>query len=158
MAITAKSILKDKFWILEEGNERVGTLSKDEERYFYQKGPNTEVFDTEKQMKKYLGKITWTSKEVEDAKEEKELEIYGFPTSAPAATSLYDIKRKLPLFTKSKKSNSLYCAGHYIIKFEKGWVKSFSPKLMTLETYEFEGPFKTVIEMKEALKIANRTT
>ena len=49
---------------------------------------------------------------------------------------MYDVKRKLPLFTKSKKSKSLYCAGYYIIQFEKGWVKSFCPKLITIERYE----------------------
>jgi hypothetical protein len=37
--------------------------------------------------------------------------------------SMYDIKRKLPLFTKSEDSKSLYCAGYYVIKFDKGWVK-----------------------------------
>jgi len=158
MTIKAKSILEDKFWIIEDNNKRVGTLSRNEDRYFYQRGDKTEVFNTEKQMKKYLGKITWTSKEVEETKEEVDMEIYGFPTSAPAATSLFDIKRKLPLFTKSIKSTSLYCAGYYIIRFEKGWLKSFSPKIMTLESYDYQGPFKTSVEMKEALKIANRTT
>ena len=42
------------------------------------------------------------------------------------------------LFTKSKKSKSLYCAGYYIIKFDKGWVRSFCPKLVTLESYDYK--------------------
>ena len=69
---------------------------------------------------------------------------------------MYDVKRKLPLFTKSAKSNSLYCAGYYIIHFDKGWVKSFCPKLVTIERYESKGPFKTDIEMRQELSIANR--
>ena len=59
------------------------------------------------------------------------------------------LNRSLPLFTKSEKSKSLYCAGYYIIRFDKGWVKSFCPKLITVERYETQGPFKTDIEMKQ---------
>ena len=69
---------------------------------------------------------------------------------------MYDVKRKLPLFTKSAKVKSLYCAGYYIIKFDKGWVKSFCPKQITVERYETKGPFKTEIEMRQELSRVNR--
>ena len=82
-------------------------------------------------------------------------EVHGFPSSVAPYNSMYDVKRKLPLFTKSEKSKSLYAAGYYIIRFEKGWVKSFCPKLITVERYEYKGPFKTSIEMKQELSLAN---
>jgi hypothetical protein len=69
---------------------------------------------------------------------------------------MFDVRKNLPLFTKSEKSKSVYCAGYYIIKFEKGWVKSFCPKLITIERYPYEGPFKTDIEMKQRLSNAKR--
>jgi len=50
----------------------------------------------------------------------------------------------------------LYCAGYYIIKFDKGWVRSFCPKLVTLESYDYKGPFKTEFTMREELKNANK--
>ena len=69
---------------------------------------------------------------------------------------MYDVKRKLPLFTKSNKSKSAYCAGYYVIKFDKGWVKSFCPKLITIERNESKGPFKTDLEMRQELSRVNR--
>jgi hypothetical protein len=81
-------------------------------------------------------------------------ECHGYPTSCRPYNSMYDVKRKLPLFTKSNASKSLYCAGHYIIKFEKGWVKSFCPKAITVERYPYKGPFKTELEMKAVLSNA----
>ena len=69
---------------------------------------------------------------------------------------MYDLKKKRALFTKSKKSKSLYCAGYFIIHFDKGWVKSFCPKEVTLEKYEHKGPFKTELEMRQELSRANR--
>ena len=76
------------------------------------------------------------------------VEVYRSMNDSP-------LSRRLPLFTKSEKSKSLYCAGYYIIHFDKGWVKSFCPKLITVERYETRGPFKTDIEMRQALSIAN---
>jgi hypothetical protein len=88
--------------------------------------------------------------------EETELSIQGYPTSSEPYNPIFDVKRKLPLFTKSDNSKSMYCAGYYIIKFDKGWVKSFCPKLITLERYPYQGPFKTDLEMKQRLANANR--
>ena len=83
-------------------------------------------------------------------------EIHGYSTSTKPHNVVYNVQKKLPLFTKSKKSKSLYCAGYYIIKFDKGWVRSFCPKLVTLETYDYKGPFKTEFTMREELKNANK--
>ena len=71
---------------------------------------------------------------------------------------MYDVRQKLPLFTKSNTSKSLFCAGYYLIKFNKLWLKSMCPKLITLERYEYQGPFKTEAEMKQALTVANANT
>ena len=81
-------------------------------------------------------------------------EVYGFPTSCYPYNPMFNVQKKLPLFTKSGASKSLYCAGYYTIKFDKGWVKSFCPKLITIERYEYRGPFKTELEMKQALSNA----
>ena len=71
-------------------------------------------------------------------------------------TTMYDVKSKLPLFTKSEKSKSLYCAGYYTIRFEKGWVKSFCPKLITVERYEYRGPFKTELRNENGVITCQR--
>jgi hypothetical protein len=77
--------------------------------------------------------------------------VYEYPCGSKPHNPVYNIKKKLPIYAKSNKSKSLYCAGHYVIQFRKGWVKSFCPKLITLERYPFKGPFKTEEEMKTVL-------
>ena len=107
--------------------------------------------------KKFGSEIIWTDITPEETSTLVEnYSVHGFPTSVIPYNTMYDVKRKLPLFTKSEKSKSAYCAGYYIIKFDKGWVKSFCPKLITVERYEFKGPFKTELEMRQELSIANR--
>jgi hypothetical protein len=152
--IKAKEVLKNKFWIVENEGTRIGTLSLSDDRYILSDSTGTH-FCTERQLKKRLGNdLTWTKLEVVEKEEVKE--VNNFPTSCTPYNAMYDVKRRLPLFTKSDKSKSLYCAGYYIIRFDKGWVKSFCPKLITVERYETKGPFKTDIEMRQELSRANK--
>ena len=160
MSIKAKPILKDKFWIVENDNgQKIGTMSWNDDRYMFSNASETCFFDNRKQMKRKFGvNIIWDDFNKEDTQEHNanEYKVAGYPTSVFPFNSMYDVKRKLPLFTKSEKSKSLYCAGYYIVRFDKGWVKSFCPKLITIERYETKGPFKTDIEMKQELSRANR--
>lgn len=150
--VKANPIVNDKFWIIEEDGERIGTLHKKEnnkfmlsangyERYFSKKDELTKIFG-----KDFFGskiKTSISSSEIRD--------VHGFPTSCYPFNPMYNVKTKLPLFTKSETSKSLYCAGYYTIKFDKGWAKAFCPKLITIERYPHQGPFRTEIEMKQAL-------
>lgn len=157
MTIEAKPILKNKFWIIEdkENKKRIGTICWDDDRYMFTDGSETCFFNNKKQMKKKFGvDIVW-GESVDQKNEGKDFSVHGYPTSVAAYNSMYDVKRKLPLFTKSDKSKSLYCAGYYIVRFEKGWVKSFCPKLITIERYESRGPFKTELEMRQELSRVN---
>ena len=159
MTLKAKPVLKDKFWIIENNEERIGTMSWNDDRYMFSNSNGTCFFDNKRQMKKQFGSdIVWsdiTPKNKSNEIEENYI-VHGFPTSVSPFNTMYDVKRKLPLFTKSDKSKSAYCAGYYIIQFDKGWVKSFCPKLITIERYNFKGPFKSEIEMRQELSRANR--
>jgi hypothetical protein len=154
--IKTKTILKDKFWILEDEGVRVGTLSIAEDKFMFSGPTGTKYFNSEHALKKTFGDGVMINEVPNDINVvTQNNEVYGYPTSTTPYNPLLDVKRKLPLFTKSKKSKSLYCAGYYIIHFDKGWVKSFCPKLITVERYETKGPFKTDIEMRQALSKAN---
>lgn len=154
--IKAKTILKNKFWIVENSGERVGTISVSEDKFVLSSNGIVHFYDTKKQLEKSLGETIFEREPKTKVETEETREIYGFTTTTVPYNVMYDVKRKLPLFTKSKKSKSLYCAGYYIIRFDKGWVKSFCPKLITLERYNYHGPFKTEIEMRQELSNANK--
>jgi hypothetical protein len=151
--IHAKPIVDGKFWIVEEAGVKVATLHKKENNKFLLSSTTGEIFFNKKDdLKKHFGKDFFqTVKKIKVSTSTEPNECHGFVTSCSPYNAMYDIRRKLPLFTKSNASKSLYCAGYYIIKFNKGWVKSFCPKLITLERNEFKGPFKTELEMKAVL-------
>jgi len=156
MTIKAKTILKDKFWIIEDDNNRLGTLSWDDDRYLFSDNAGTCFFNNTKQMRDKFGSKVIFLNEEDNVRPISDYSVHNFPTSVQPYNAMYDVKRKLPLFTKSDKSKSMYCAGYYIIRFDKGWVKSFCPKLITLERYEYKGPFTSDIEMRSELSNASR--
>lgn len=148
----AKPIIDNKFWIVEQDGEKIATLRKNEDNRFIMSNElGIEIFDTKESLTRKFGKEFFVVKIVKEADGAQPNEVHGYATSVEPHNAMFDVQKKLPLFTKSSDSKSLYCAGYYVIRFEKGWVKSFCPKLITLQRYEFKGPFKTEFEMKQVL-------
>lgn len=150
--IYAKPIVEGKFWIVEQAGEKIGTLHKKENNKFILSSKDGHSFFGKKEeLTKAFGKDFFSSNITTTITHEEVRDIYGYPTSCYPHNPMFNVQKKLPLFTKSPESKSLYCAGYYIIRFDKGWVKSFCPKLITVERYENRGPFKTELEMKQVL-------
>jgi hypothetical protein len=154
---TAKVLIPNKFWILEEGGEKIATLSKEKSGYtLLCRGQKLELHDLT-EIKERFG-ITITEEAIKKEKKSKNIfeDVYGYPVNGRAYSPLWNVQKKLPIYAKSSKSKSLYCAGYYVIQFHKGWVKSFCPKLITLERYTYQGPYKTEIEMRSVLNLLNK--
>lgn len=151
----AKPIIDGKYWVIEENGERIATLQKRENNKFLLSNNNGEIlFNKKEDLTKEFGKDFFLTNKKIKLTSVLLKEVHGYPTSSKPYNSMFDVRRKLPLFTKSNQSKSLYCAGYYIIKFDKGWVKSFCPKLITIERYPSKGPFKSEFEMKMELSNA----
>jgi hypothetical protein len=156
-----KPVIDGKFWIVEAEGEKLGTLAKEKKGYsFLRKGQKVDIADLA--VFQTLFGITINEEQLKQEKtksQSKEIDwnIYEFPCSSKPYNPVYDVQKKLPIYSKSDKSKSQYCAGYYVIKFRKGWVKSFCPKLITLERYGHRGPFKTEIEMRHVLSTIGKS-
>ena len=155
--LQAKPVIENKFWIVEKDGSRYATLRKDEEnRFVMSNATGIKIFKNKESVTKQFGKDFFIAKIIKEADNAPVNEVHGYATSVEPHNAMFDIKRRLPLFTKSSDSKSLYCAGHYIIKFDKGWVKSFCPKFITLDRYEYRGPYKTENDLKQVLSNVSR--
>lgn len=148
MNIEPKVLIPNKEWILKKDNRKIGSIYKNKKGYYLIKNGTMVNLTDPSEFGIKLPEKTINSK-IEINKDTHF--IYEYPCSSKPYSPVYNILKKLPIFTKSNKSKSHFCAGYYIIKFRKGWVKSFCPKLITLERYGYKGPFKTEQEMKQEL-------
>jgi hypothetical protein len=158
MNSTAKILVPDREWIIKDGDNKIASISKVKKGYLVLHKGMAIPFKDLADIKSAIG-IAFFEESIKNKKREESAPycIYGFPCKSKPHEPLYNVQKKLPLYTKRAKSKSQHCAGHYIIKFRKGWVKSFSPKLITLERYPFQGPWKTEEESKQALRKANHS-
>ena len=155
MSLLAKSIVKNKCWVVEEDGHKIGTIMTNPKGVVYvdQLHLRKEQFPNLKLLSERYNIVIDKTKNIKIHQTENN--VYGYPTEHRSHNQLWDVRKGVPVYTKSPKSKSFYCAGHYIIKFNNGWVKSFCPKLITLNRYEYQGPFATREEMQERLRQAN---
>ena len=154
--IYAKPIIDEKLRVIEQSGEKIATLRKKENSNFVLSTATGELmFDKKEDLMDQFGSAFFLSSLPAPPPELNE--CYGYPTSYKPFNPMYDVRRKLPLFTKSSESRSLYCAGYYAIKFNKEWVRSFCPKAVTIERYPFKGPFMNDSDLKATLTVLKAT-
>lgn len=155
--IHAKPVIDGKFWIVEEDDQKVGVLKLTEQKkYIFSSRDQITTFDNKKKLFEAFGKGFFSTTLNGTKEKAEDREVYGYPVSTAPHNPMYDVKRHLPLFTKSEKSKSVFCAGYYLLKFNKGWIKSFCPKLITIERYPYQGPFRSELEVRQRLSNVNK--
>jgi hypothetical protein len=153
--IIAKPVVKNKFWIVEEDGKKIATIQAiDEGGFAYVHDNEREVFPSIKLLTKQYN-IEFVKAEKPKKEKQDIYDVYGFTTTHKPHNEVLDVQRYLPIYTRQPKSKSFYCAGHYIVKYSNTWVRTYCPKLITLNRYEYQGPFKTQERMLESLKEAN---
>jgi hypothetical protein len=150
MNAIAKPIVKNKYWIVESGGAKIATIQAIEEGGFaYVHDELREKFPSIKLLSKKYNIIFDT---VKTAKVKAGHDCYGYPCVGKPHNMVWDVQRRLPIYSKQPKSKSFYCAGYYLVKFNSTWIKEYSPKNITLNRYEFVGPFATAAEQIAKLK------
>lgn len=141
--IHAKPIVDGKYWIVEQDGEKVATLQKQENNKFLLSNPAGNIwFDKKEEIISQFGSKFFLTENMFDVNIQQQNECHGYPTKSTPYNAMYDVKRRLPLYTKQEKSKCLHCAGWYVVKF-KSWVLSYCPKLITVDRYDTHGPFKS---------------
>ena len=160
MTMKAKILVKDKFWIIEENGQKLGTLQKKDDNgwIFLGKKDQRQEYATQESLYAKFGSgifaMDITVPPNEPKTDESEWQVHGYPCSQQPYNSMFDVQKQLPIYTKTPKSRSLFCAGYYIIDFPKGWRKAYCPKVITLQRYAYKGPIRTKIEMQQILNNA----
>lgn len=141
--LIAKPVVKDKFWVITDGKEKVGNVIANPEGYALKLNGNTELFKNAAAIKKQL-KIDFTS--IKTEKNKRPLPFEGFPTPKRIYNSLFDIQRKLHLFTKTKDSKCFHAAGWFNFPDNEELGVQFCPKYIFIQRYKYVGPYKTMEE------------
>jgi len=138
----------DNSWILHDNGTRLAMIIKTADGYSAIGQLDRKQFNDLDDLEQFLGgKLA-----VDEPEEEKEAEagdVEGYPIKHSTS---HDIKTDAyPSYSKVQGSSIRFAAGYYGVLFAHGWVYSYCPKTTTLEENQWIGPFRTRLEMQNAI-------
>ena len=143
--LKATPIVKNKFWLVTDGDVKVGSVKSSDFGLTYMHNNEEERFPTIKLLKDKYNISFESYKSPEE--QEQQHEVYGYSTGNYFPYNpLWHVKLGVPVFTREEKSRSFYCAGYYLVKERKKTKLQFCPKIILLERNEFEEPLKSTLE------------
>lgn len=149
----AKPIVKNKYWIVESDGSKVATIQAiDEGGFVYVHGQQREKFPS---IKVLGNRYNIAFESVKPTKAVDDHTCYGYPCDSKPYNQMWDVQKRLPVYSKSNKSKSFYCAGYYVVKYNNAWVPEYCPKAITTNRYKFYGPYAS--EAQQRSKLAELT-
>jgi hypothetical protein len=133
-------------------NSKIGLLSEQRDKIILLAGKIKTVFRNREEVVDFFQDDVFVNVlEESNTETGKQFFVRGFPVIHDNPVEAPDVKHTLPIYAKEGSTNILFSAGYYCLNFPKCWRPSYCPKLKTLESYPFEGPFKTKAEMQAVL-------
>jgi hypothetical protein len=141
MTLIAKPVIDRKYWILQENNQKVGNVEACDGGYQVRLNNQVAQFKTIKMVEQRV------QVHFEPPLKTKEKPItnlvHGYPVAGRVYNPMWDVPKKLPVYTKTNKSKSWFAAGWYQVKKGRNWTVVQGPKLILLQRYPYAGPFYT---------------
>lgn len=150
MNLKAKPIIKNQYWVVTDGQNKVGNVIAEGTGYEVKLGNKVEHYDSTQTISK-IKNIRFES----ITKSSVGLPPFAiYPTTGSKVyNSILDVKKKLHLFTKTAKSKCFYVAGWFAVNQSDEFQLIFCPKYIFIQRYEYKGPFKTKDEAKNSINI-----
>lgn len=138
--ILAKPVIANRYWILKQEDRKVGSIEAHPDGYQVRVNDSVARFKTRPMLRKTVG-IDFHP--VFKKTKPPQNQVYGYDVGCRAYNQIWDVRRRIPLFTKTPRSKSWYAAGWYKVKQHRRWCVMHNPKLIILDRYQFQGPFHT---------------
>ena len=143
--IIAKPVRDREFWILQEDDRKVGNVEAINGGYVVMLNNTVQQYKT-MQMVQQRTDIQFEPMTPRQPKSKTAHDVHGYPTASRVHNAIWDVQKKLPLFTKTAKSKSWFAAGWYRVLKGRAWRVTQDPKLITLQRYKYYGPYMTEAE------------
>lgn len=140
--LVAKPVIDKQYWILQENNRKVGNVEACAGGYQVKINNQVAQFKTIKMVEQRVNIHFESAPKVVKPKTKINL-VHGYPAVGRIYNPMWDLKQKLPIYTKTTKSKSWFAAGWYRVKKGRNWVTVQDPKLITVQRYPYQGPYYT---------------
>jgi hypothetical protein len=144
--LVAKVVADKQFWILQEDDRKVGNIEAWNGGYQVRINNQVKQFKTIK-LAARESNIVFAEEKIPSKPDNTA--VHGYPVAGRCYNPVWDVVHHLPIYTKTAKSKSWFAAGWYSIKRGRNWKVVQDPKLIALQRYPYQGPFKTKEEVSQ---------
>jgi hypothetical protein len=148
MTLIAKPIIKDQYWVVTDGENKVGNVIADSSGFEVKLNGDLTHFS---KVDEIQTKTKIRFEPVKPNKKPLSLPYPEYPTPENVWNSVLDVKRKLHLFTQTEKSKCYHVAGWFVMNQNDVETVEFCPKYIFIQRYPYKGPFKTEEEARTAI-------
>ena len=143
--LVAKPIVKNQFWIVTDGEKKVGNIEANNAGFGVQINGTFLQFNNTDELKK---KTQIKFEPIKTNNTKASVPYPEYPTPKRTYNSILDVKRGLHLFTTSAKSKCLHAAGWFVLDQNGNKDIVFCPKYIFIQRYPYSGPYKTESDAK----------
>ena len=140
MKLIAKPVIDKKFWILQDGDQKVGNVEACAGGYQVKINNQIAQFKTIKMAARQINIEFEPAFKVKKSKITLD-HVHGYPVAGRVNNPMWDVQQQLPVYTKTTKSKSWFAVGWYNVRRGRHWRTVLAPKLIVLQRYPYQGPF-----------------
>lgn len=150
MTLIASSIIDGKYWIIYNNSHKIGTVRDvDGKLMFHISGEGESQISAEE----FLTMEIVSTKDKEVVEVQQSCDVFGWMGRGSQAFNKKYTEDGIPVFTTTLRGKGVYAAGFYAVYFPTiKWTHCYSPKLTTLTSHTYEGPFKSDDDLQIVLK------
>jgi hypothetical protein len=138
MSLIAKQLVKNQSWIVTDGKNKVGNLESSGGGFSLNMGGKEQYFNTTGDIERAVPIIFQAPKRLLSSN----IPFAVWPTTGKTYNNMFDIKRKLHVYTKTKKSRCYYAAGWFRLHLsDDTWQTILCPKYIFVQRYNYTGPY-----------------
>lgn len=149
--LIAKPVVENQLWIITDGNSKVGNVTAETDGYEVKINGDSRHYASTKVIERseHIKFLKMPSlKPTPDAPE-----FANWPTGQNTVyNSVFDVSRKIHMFTKTPESKCQHCAGWFALQLNGEWEVQLTPKAIYVNRYPYHGPFQTKREALNSLK------
>jgi hypothetical protein len=149
MTLIAKPVIDKQFWILQDGNQKVGNIEACAGGYQVKIRNQIIQFKTIKLAAQRVN-IQFEPIIKKSRPQVAPNHVHGYSVPGRVHNPMWDVPQQLPVYTKTAKSKSWFAAGWYNVRRGRNWRTVQSPKLILLQRYPYQGPFYNEAEAADA--------
>lgn len=146
--LIAKPVVKNQYWVVTDGYKKVGNVIADGSGFNVKLNGTNTFYKNTNDIKR---KTRIEFQTLKTNKTQVQLPFATHPTTPKVYNSIFDVKRKLHLYTKNPKSKCYHASGYYVINQSGTNEVVFCPKYIFIQRYPYIGPYKTEDEAKNMI-------